>query len=79
MKQLLFVCLSLVGCAGQQQNNSATQYWAELTRIDVEAAYQILAEDHPGFSQSVNDQALQRRVNEGRNVALARAGASNKL
>lgn len=79
MWRVIFICLSLTGCSASQQNNSATRYWAELTRIDVEAAYQILAEDHPGFAKSVNDQALQRRVNEGRSVALARAGLDNAM
>lgn len=73
MFRITLASLMLAGCAVQQENSSVSHVWAELTRFDVEAAYRILVEDHPGFSSSVNDLALQHQVNIGRNVALSRA------
>lgn len=48
--------------------------WAATTRRDVEAAYALLNDNHPGALPQVGDVDFRRRLEEGRTLALARAG-----
>jgi hypothetical protein len=53
--------------------------WHELTRGDVEAAYQQLIEDHPALSTSINDAELRARLEAGRSLALERAAQVSSI
>lgn len=47
--------------------------WAAVTRIDVEAAYALLNDNHPGVLPEVDDPDFRRRLEDGRALALERA------
>lgn len=51
----------------------ADRDWAETTRIDVEAAYALLNDNHPGALPEIGDTDFQRRLEDGRALALERA------
>lgn len=76
MKRLILafalVCAAVTSAAAQSANTAAQ--WREITRSDVEAAYQLLTEDHPALSRTINDTALRERIEAGRALALQRAG-----
>lgn len=75
MKRLILACALLcatVSSAVAQGANTAAQ-WREITRADIEAAYQLLMEDHPALSQTINDTAFRSRLEAGRTLALQRA------
>lgn len=72
MKQL-FAMLSFALMAGCVSTPQEIQGWPALTRVDVEAAYRILDEDHPGASLEAGDAAFRATLEEARRVALNRA------
>ena len=75
MKRLILACALLcasVTSAVAQTANTAAQ-WRDITRADVEAAYQLLTEDHPALSREINDTAFRGRLDAGRTLALQRA------
>ena len=75
MKRLIVACMLLcasVTSASAQSANTAAQ-WREITRTDVEAAYQLLMEDHPALSRTINDTDFRARLDDGRTLALQRA------
>lgn len=47
--------------------------WAATTRTDVEAAYALLNDNHPGALPEIGDADFRRRLDEGRALALQRA------
>ena len=47
--------------------------WAEITRTDVEAAYKLLRDNHPGGAEELHDLAFQERLNSAHSLALDRA------
>ncbi|TAJ56223.1 hypothetical protein [Brevundimonas sp.] len=47
--------------------------WAATTRTDVEAAYALLNDNHPGALPQIGDTDFRRRLDEGRALALERA------
>ncbi len=49
------------------------QRWGEITRTDVEAAYKLLRDNHPGGAEELHDIAFQERLNNAHGVALDRA------
>lgn len=61
-----------VTSAVAQSSNTAAQ-WRDITRADIDAAYQLLMEDHPALSQTINDTAFRARLDSGRTLALQRA------
>lgn len=75
MKHLILafvlVCAGMTSAAAQTANTQAQ--WREITRTDVEAAYQLLTEDHPALSRTINDAAFRSRLEAGRALALQRA------
>lgn len=75
MKRLILafalVCAAVTSAAAQSANTAAQ--WREMTRADVEAAYQLLMEDHPALSRGINDTAFRARLEAGRTLALQRA------
>ncbi len=69
----LFAMLSLALIAGCASTRESAQGWPGLTRGDVEAAYRILNEDHPGASPEAGDAAFRATLEDARRVALNRA------
>jgi len=65
------VCAAVTSAAAQRADMAAQ--WREITRGDIEAAYQLLIEDHPALSQTINDTAFRARLDAGRALALQRA------
>lgn len=47
--------------------------WIELTRADIEGAYALLRDNHPGARPELGDNAFVDRLERGRAVALERA------
>ncbi|MEA3160078.1 MAG: hypothetical protein QOD95_1626, partial [Gammaproteobacteria bacterium] len=47
--------------------------WGQTTRGDVEAAYKLLRDNHPGAATELHDVAFQERLNNAHNAALGRA------
>ena len=47
--------------------------WGEITRTDVEAAYKLLRDNHPGGAAELHDLAFQGRLNSAHGLALERA------
>ena len=72
-KRAILMCLALAGCASEPQADKAPSPWPEMTRMDVEMAYQMLSEDHPAMSKRVNDKNFQQNLEQGRLTALERA------
>lgn len=69
----VILCLALTGCASQTTPIEPKSPWSQMTRIDVEAAYKMLSEDHPGMAESVNDDELKNNMAAGYAKALERA------
>lgn len=61
----------LSGPVGAQ--TSSDRDWAAVTRSDVEAAYALLNDNHPGALPEIGDTDFRRRLEEGRALALERA------
>ena len=51
----------------------ADSRWSQTTRGDVEAAYKLLRDNHPGGAAELHDLAFQERLNNAHNAALNRA------
>lgn len=68
--------LALAACASAGE---PALDWPALTVGDVEAAYALLAEDHPGMAEEAGDAALRERMREGRALALERAAQVTSL
>lgn len=47
--------------------------WSEITRTDVEAAYKLLRDNHPGGAAELHDIAFQQRLDNAHALALERA------
>lgn len=65
-------CLSLLASPAATQTVPHRD-WAAATRIDVEAAYALLNDNHPGALPQINDADFRRRLEDGRTLALERA------
>jgi hypothetical protein len=69
--------LLLVGAAAAAQEvagpRSVAEHWQALTRIDVEAAYTLLEENHPGAVPEVNDKLFTSALATAHATALTRA------
>lgn len=61
----------LAGPAGAQ--TPPDRDWAAVTRTDVEAAYALLNDNHPGALPEIGDTDFRRRLEDGRALALERA------
>jgi hypothetical protein len=48
--------------------------WSPITVQDVEAAYRLLRDNHPGAAPELHDLAFQQRLNNAHTLALKRAG-----
>lgn len=55
----------------------SVEHWRALTRADVEAAAQLLEDNHPGASIEAGDEAFRARLGANRQRALERAAAVN--
>lgn len=47
--------------------------WIEVTRADLEAAYKLLRDNHPGGASELHDVAFQERLNSAHSLGLERA------
>jgi hypothetical protein len=59
------------GAAAQQRDTAVL--WQEMTRADVEAAYRLLFEDHPGSVPAAGDAAFRQALQHAHATALERA------
>lgn len=74
MRLLICLAVLLSACASQSTHNRVMESpWVSMTQQDVQAAYQILLEDHPAMSPLVGDKSFRDRVEYGRALALSRA------
>jgi hypothetical protein len=75
----LFVSVAvtlLLGCViAQAGDGEPAEHWRTLTRIDVEAAFALLRDNHPGSTQEVGDQIFTTALAAGHTKALSRAAA----
>ena len=72
----VFIATALVFAAGgqvQAQQSTAATAWRELTTADVEAAYGIIARNHPAATAAAGDSAFRRTLEEARRAAQERA------
>ena len=74
MKRLILACALLCATITSAVAQNTAAQWRDITRADIEAAYQLLTEDHPALSRTINDTALRERLDAGRALALQRAG-----
>jgi len=74
MKRLILACALLCATITSAVAQNTAAQWRDITRADIEAAYQLLMEDHPALSRTINDTALRERLDAGRALALQRAG-----
>lgn len=56
-----------------EPSRAAADGWAQLTRADVEAAYRLLLDNHPGAAPEVGDRTFVARLDEAHRTALARS------
>ncbi|WP_395646912.1 hypothetical protein [Terricaulis sp.] len=71
---LLSALLLLTACATSSADPADTNSsWRALTRADVEAAYRILHEDHPGASPDAHDEDFLPNLERARRTSLERA------
>ena len=78
MKRLMLpVLLWLVAAACA--SSPEAEGWPALTRGDVEAAYRILHDDHPGASREAGDDAFRANLESARRTALSRAERVSSL
>jgi hypothetical protein len=62
----------IVGGAAAAEPDTAP-HWRTLAQVDVEAAYKLLLEDHPGAATEVGDEAFQRQLASAYAAAKGRA------
>lgn len=65
--------LVLAGPALAQEPPPPGPEWAELTRVDVEAAWRLQQENHPGAHPALGDADFRQRLERGHALALERA------
>jgi hypothetical protein len=63
------------GAAADDATPTAGQAWRSLTRVDVEAGYRLLKDNHPGATPEAGDPAFVAAVEAGHKRALERADA----
>ncbi|MBV9438911.1 MAG: hypothetical protein JOZ24_02850, partial [Candidatus Eremiobacteraeota bacterium] len=63
--------LSVAAASGQASAGDAT--WRAITRNDVDAAYRLLLENHPGAAPALRDEDFANRLERGHTLALERA------
>lgn len=72
MKMICAALAALMLCACASAPHTSAP-WVVLTARDVEAAYQLLAEDHPAMSPDLSTAAFRADFEAGRALALERA------
>ena len=71
--RLAVVFAAIVELAAAPAPNPAPRYWQGLTRTDVDAAYALLHDNHPGASIELDDAAFRGRLSRAYAQAKARA------
>lgn len=77
MRFLLFCCALLAGSFAAAQES--TTLWQNLTRNDVEAAYRLLHDDHPGAAPEAGDPGFVSRLERAHTKALERLSQVTNL
>jgi hypothetical protein len=72
LRVALTAALAFAAAPAPAQDEIA-RHWQALTRIDVDAAYQMLREDHPGSVEEVGDAAFRARLESAYAAARERA------
>lgn len=70
MKRLILACALLCATVTSAVAQNTAAQWRDITRADIEAAYQLLTGDHPALSRTINDTALRERL-EGADAGAA--------
>ncbi|GAA0718657.1 S41 family peptidase [Dokdonella soli] len=70
-----WVALCLSGGVTQAGDGGPADHWRALTRTDVEAAFALLRDNHPGATREVGDRIFTAALAAGHAKALARAAA----
>ncbi|NEX92016.1 S41 family peptidase [Caulobacter sp. 17J65-9] len=66
--------LALAGtAAAQTPSDAAAAHWRALTEIDLDAAFRLIRDNHPGAAPELGDEAFQTGLAHARETALARA------
>ena len=71
--RLAVVFAAIVDLAAAPAPNPAPRYWQGLTRTDVDAAYALLHDNHPGASLELDDAAFRARLSSAYAQAKSRA------
>ncbi|MEQ1810291.1 MAG: hypothetical protein ABL889_10205 [Terricaulis sp.] len=73
---LIFMCVLLTAANAQVAPDAArieaAEHWRALTRLDMEAAYALLRDNHPGMAPEIGDRDFVQRVERAHLVALGR-------
>jgi hypothetical protein len=69
---LALASLASAAAAADTAEIAAAKHWQALTRGDVDAAYRLLEENHPGAVVALGDSQFRRQLREGYRAALAR-------
>jgi hypothetical protein len=72
LKAIMILATALAANPARAQDPAAA-HWSALTRIDVEAAHRMLAEDHPGAAPEVGDIQFRTRLAAAYATATKRA------
>ena len=73
------LALGLVAAAASAQSDTAAPHWQALTRLDVDAAYNMLREDHPGSVEALGDADFRQRLEAAHAAARERAGRVDSI
>lgn len=72
LNAMMGLALALAAAPAAAQQDAAA-HWRALTAADVDAAYHLLLEDHPGAAPEAGDEAFRQRLAAGYEKAKARA------
>ena len=77
LRALFFFCSLLAASTAAAQDSAAL--WQNLTRNDIEAAYALLHDDHPGAAPEAGDPGMVARLERAHAKALERLPQVNNL
>lgn len=75
IRTMAFAGVALAAGAAQAQSDATAEAWRQLTRADLEAARALVADNHPGAVEALDDAAFRGRLGDGYEAALARVAA----
>jgi hypothetical protein len=72
----IIACLAPHGLAAQvadeRNRDDVAAHWRAITAIDLEAAYRLIHDNHPGAAREVRDTGFQGRLEAAHSAALER-------